>query len=130
MIEKAIFSKLSGSNAISALVADRIYPVFLPEKSTLPAIVFRRVSTAGANLSHSGTSGKLTSEFEIECYARDVTVVKNVALAVRKTFSGFSGIVSGLVIHRASVDNEYDDYDFESGLYTVPVEVFIMHDEE
>jgi hypothetical protein len=129
MIEQAIFARLTGFPEVSSIVGDRIFPVFLPEKSILPAIVFRRVSTTGADLSHSGTSGKLTSEFEVESYAREVSVAKSLAMAVRKAFSGFSGTVAGVKVHRAAVDNEFDDYDFESGLYTIPVQVFLMHDE-
>jgi hypothetical protein len=129
MIEKAIFNRLTTFAEVSNLVGTRVYPVFLPEKTTMPAIVFRRVSTNGAFVSHSGTSGTLTSEFEVESYAKEVSVAKSLATAVRKAFSGFSGTVAGVTIYRASVDNEYDDYDFESGLYTIPIEVYLMHDE-
>lgn len=129
MIEKALFQKLSTTAAITALVGNRIYPVFLPEKTPVPAIVFLRVSTEGAAISHTKSSGKLTSFFEVGCYGKDIQVAKNLAKLVRSTLSGFSGTVAGLVIHRSEVQNEFDDYDFDTGLFTVPVEVALTHDE-
>lgn len=129
MIEKALFQKLSTTSAITAIVGSRIFPVFLPEKTVLPAIVFLRVSTTGAAISHTKSSGKLTSNFEVGCYGKDIQVAKNLAKLVRSALSGFSGTVAGIVIHRAEVENEFDDYDFETGLYTVPVEVSLTHDE-
>lgn len=129
MIEKALFQKLSTTAAITAIVGNRIYPVFLPEKTPVPAIVFLRVSTEGAAISHTKSSGKLTSSFEVGCYGKDIQVAKNLAKLVRNALSGFSGTVAGLVIHRAEVQNEFDDYDFDTGLFTVPVEVALTHDE-
>jgi hypothetical protein len=129
MIEKALFQKLSTTAAITAIVGNRIYPVFLPEKTPIPAIVFLRVSTEGAAISHTKSSGKLTSSFEVGCYGKDIQVAKNLAKLVRNTLSGFSGTVAGLVIHRSEVQNEFDDYDFDTGLFTVPVEVALTHDE-
>lgn len=129
MIDKTVFAMLSRIPEVTREVGTRIFPVFLPEKNPLPAVVFRRVSTTGAISTHSGTSGKVTSEFEVECYGKDITIVKNLAKAVRRTFSGFSGSVGGNTVHRAWVDNEFDDYDFESGTYTIPLEVYLTHDE-
>ena len=130
MIEKALFDKVSAAAEISAIVGSRIYPVFLPEKVTPPALVFVRVSTEGAVLSHDGTNGIITSGFEISCLSKTVSEVKTLARLVRREFSGFSGTVSGVKIYRSSVESEFDDYDYETGLYSVPVEIFLTHDEE
>ena len=39
-IGQYIYSKLSGTTAVTDLVSTRIYPVFLPQNASLPAIVF------------------------------------------------------------------------------------------
>lgn len=39
-IGQYIYSKLSGTTAVTDLVSTRIYPVFLPQSASLPAIVF------------------------------------------------------------------------------------------
>lgn len=130
MIEKAIFSKLTTTQTIAAIVGTRVFPVFLPEKTALPALVFRRVSTEGAALSHSGPSGLVTSEFDVECYSKELASAKTLAVQVRKTFSGWSGTAAGVVVHRSMVDDEFDDYDFESGLYTIVIQIFLTHHED
>lgn len=43
--ETEIFTALSGAAGVTALVAQRIYPDVLPEKTTYPAVVFARVRT-------------------------------------------------------------------------------------
>lgn len=130
MIEKALYEKLTASPDIAQIVGTRVYPVFLPEKVQTPALVFVRVSTDGAFLSHDGTNGIITSGFEISCLSKTVTEAKALARLVRRELSGFSGTVSGVKIYRASVDGEFDDYDYETGLYSVPIEVYLTHDED
>lgn len=43
--ETEVFAALSGDAGVTALVAQRIYPDVLPEKSAYPAVVFARVRT-------------------------------------------------------------------------------------
>lgn len=130
MIEKFIFAKLSQSSDVAAVVQNRIYPVFLPENIPMPSLVFVRVSTAGAILSHDGSNGIITSGFEISCLSKNLAEVKNLARLVRREFSGFSGTVAGVKVYRSFVETEFDDYDFETGLYNIPVEIYLTHDED
>lgn len=130
MIEKALRKKLISTQTIAQIIGTRVYPIMLPEKAILPALSFGRVSTEGARLSHSGSTGILTSVFEVGCIAKDVEVAKQLARLIRGTFSGFSGSVDGYKIYRTSVENEFDEYDPETGTYQVPVEIYLTHDEE
>lgn len=129
MIEKALFAKLSGTTSITNIVGSRIFPVFLPEKTQLPALVYLRLSTDGAALTHSGTSNIVSTTFEVGCYSKDVVQAKTLAKTIRAALKGFSGSAAGIVIHRTEVENEFDDYDFDTGLFTVPVEITLTHDE-
>lgn len=130
MIERALRQRLLETQEITQIVGSKVFPIMLPEKVTLPALVFGRVSTEGSRLSHSGTTGIVTSGFEIGCIAKDVEVAKRLARLVRSAFSGFSGSIEGFKIYRATVENEFDEYDPETGTYQVPVEVYLTHDEE
>lgn len=129
MIEKAIFKLLTDTTAISQIVGSRVFPVILPENAALPAIVFGRVSTNGAPLSHDGSTGIVTSYFEITAIAKDVQIAKTLSTQIRKRFSGFTGKVDGFSIFRASVESESDEYDVETGTYQIPVEVYLTHKE-
>lgn len=44
-VEEALYAKLEGTAAVSALVGTRIYPLRMPDKVTLPAIRYQRVDT-------------------------------------------------------------------------------------
>ena len=130
MIEKALRKRLISTQNLTQIIGSRVYPIMLPEKAVLPALTFGRVSTDGASLSHSGSTGIITSVFEIGCIAKDVEVAKQLARLVRAVFSGFSGTVDGYRIYRANVENEFDEYDPETGTYQVPIEIYLTHDEE
>lgn len=130
MIERALREKLLSTQKLTQIVGQRVYPIMLPEKVPLPALVFGRVSTQGSFLSHSGSTGIMTSVFEVGCIAKDVQVAKELARLIRATFSGFHGSIEGFKIYRTTVENEFDEFDPETGTYQVPVEIFLTHDEE
>lgn len=64
-IEEAIFSQLSNNAGVSALVASRIYPMFLDDDVVEPAIYYRRITTDVAYAAHDDTSPILSATFEI-----------------------------------------------------------------
>jgi hypothetical protein len=129
MIEKALRQKLVSNQEITQIVGTRVYPIMLPEKVALPALVFGRVSTNGSALSHSGSTGVVTTTFEVGCIAKDVEIAKKLARLIRASFSGFAGSIDGYRIYRTTVENEFDEYDPETGTFQVPIEIYLTHDE-
>jgi hypothetical protein len=89
MIETSLFTLLSTSAAVSALVGTRVYPATLPKDPTLPAVVYHFVG--GNNAPTMGTSGKQRSRLQINCYGETYSDAITLRKAVVQTLAGYSG---------------------------------------
>lgn len=133
MFEEALFTYLSNEPAITARVADRIFPDRLPEKVTLPAISFHRVD-ARRIYTHDPFEEAdpwVTAREQFDCWGRDPLEAMEVGQAVLATLSGFSGPLSGeLSVGSSFVVDEVDLYEADTGWYRRVVDVSISYEEE
>jgi len=129
MIDAAIFTKLTTTAGITALVSSRVYPMRLPQGVTFPAISFDRVSTDVRDLTHNGTNQTAQGTFQFSCFAEDPKTVKQVAAAVVSALHGWKGTVSGEKIFRSMVLNETDLFDEDMAIFQVAIDVAIMYRE-
>jgi hypothetical protein len=88
-IESAIYARLSGFAALSALVAARIYPSEAPSNPTAPYVVFRRVSDFRPAAMGSDT-GIVRARFQID--------------SVAEAASGASAYSTALAVRQAAMD--------------------------
>jgi len=91
MIQTDVYETLSGDQAISDLVADRIYPRRLPQNVIIPAVVYT-INEINPVRSLSGESGLDNGIVEIICWAKEYSSAQALAVAVRAAFvdSGFA----------------------------------------
>ncbi len=111
-IEIAIRARLAGFAGLSALVGTRIYPNFIPEGSTLPAIAYEvisaeRESAMGADIG--------TSHFRIQLTIfatsySETGQLLDVATQTRLALQRFSGTVAGVEICNIFIENDLDIY--------------------
>jgi hypothetical protein len=75
---------------VNAIVSNRIYPMVLAQKATLPAIRYQRISGIPEH-SHDGVSGFEVAVMQVDCYAE--TYLGAIALrdAVQAGMDGFNG---------------------------------------
>jgi len=126
-IQSELFTKLSGTAGVSALVATRIRPVKLPHGYTLPAIVYTRITSP--RIYHlGGASGRTRTRFQIDSWATTEAAASNVADAVRAALSGFNGTLTTLkaVIH---LEREQDQYDADAEAFGVSQDYIFNHTE-
>ncbi len=67
--ETSAYSALSGAGAVTALVDTRIYPDFVPQEKTLPAIAIARTETEYVTTIHSGTPVAAEVTLDVHCMA-------------------------------------------------------------
>jgi hypothetical protein len=66
-----IFAELEADRAVVALVADRIFPDELPQKTPLPAIVYQVITDVPENtFTGSADTRRRQARLQIDCYAR------------------------------------------------------------
>lgn len=101
-LEDAFYTLLMGDTDIINIIGSgenaRLYPIFLPQNITFPALHFSRVNTDRI-YSMSGPSCLASALFQIESYSnKTAEEVKNLSEVVRKVLEGFRGVVGNMNI--------------------------------
>lgn len=108
---------LAAATGVTALVSTRIYPVFLPQHPTYPAISYQRISSSGQD----GTSNRKLSRWQINCWASTYAGAQALAAAVKAALEEYhSGDIAW-----ARVENESDDYDDDVKTYRIILDVML-----
>lgn len=131
MIEEALFKHLKAHAGLSALVSSRIYPMVMPQKTSMPAVTFQRISTP-REYTHGGYSGLAHPLFQISCWGEKYKDTRAVAEQVRlalQAYVGTMGGTGGVEVQASFQENEIDFYDPGANLYHVPVDFRIWHKE-
>lgn len=112
-LEGALYSKLSTTAAITALVSTRIYPVKLPEAVTYPAVTYQFV--AGRSIqaqSPGGHAGHAT--VQITAWADSYKAARNILAAILHAIDGQKFTLDGTDVTVTGKDGDRD-LDYTSG---------------
>lgn len=120
-IANLVYSKLSGDAGVSALVSARVYPVILPQAPTLPAVSYQRIS----NTEQNGTSSLRETRYQVDCWDDDFAGVQSLADAVKAALEEWIDRDQSPGVAMARVIGEFDDYEPETDLYRVSVDVMV-----
>ena len=113
---------LAENAGVSSIVSTRIYPLKLPQNPTYEAISYQRISNTGQD----GTSTLRQSRWQINCWASTYGEAQALATAVKDALEEYVAISETPGINMARVVNELDDWDEESDVYRVMIDV-ILH---
>lgn len=117
-----LYSALAGAAGVSTLVSNRIYPVLLPQSPTYPAISVQRIS----NSPQQGSTSVRETRYQVNCWAATYAAAQSAAAAVKATLEEYTATATTPRIKMSLVVNEMDDYDSETGVYRVIVEVIFF----
>lgn len=124
ILEQGLFAFLSADTAISAIVADRIFPL-MQRGDAQPSLVYSRVAAQRTQRLCNTTDPALRGAFQIDSYAKTYEEVKELADIVRQTLVDFAGDMGGTHVSTVILDTEIDMLDPEPGLYRVLQTYFI-----
>lgn len=132
MIENALgYSFLNGAYT-QPLVDLRVWPVKAAQNPTYPAIVYNRI-TSPRDHSMEGSSGFVTSLFQIDCLAKSYKAAMQLAEAVRLELDGFRGQMGQAPdvtdIDAIFLDDERDSYNDELDCYCRQLDFTIEYQE-
>jgi len=119
VLEEGIAAFLIADATIGGVVANRIYPMMMPQKVTLPCLTYQRISTPRI-VTHdsSGATGDLTSpRFQFDAWAETQKEAKAISDALRTVLHGKTGATGGVTIRAALAENEAPEFDPDSELY-------------
>jgi hypothetical protein len=113
---------LAGNVGVTAIVGTRIYPLKLPQNPTYEAISYQRISNTGQD----GTSTLRQSRWQFNCWAATYGDGQTLATAVKAALEEYINLLGIPGINMARVVNELDDWDEDSEVYRVMIDV-ILH---
>jgi len=131
VLEEGIAAFLIADATIHAVVADRIYPMMMPQNVTLPCLTYQRISTPRI-ITHdsSGATGDLTNpRFQFDAWGATQKSTKLISDALRAVLHGKTGAMGGVTIRAALADNEAPDFDPDSELYRSRSDYIIWQEE-
>ena len=123
-LESKLFTLMPAHAGLGALIAERFYPIDLPQSPTLPAVVYRRITTA-RTYSQDGYSNLQRSRFQFDCWAGTQLEVIELEAQVIAAIHSLSS--DGISV--AFVQNNFDMSEPLSQTYRRPVDAFIWYGE-
>ena len=127
-VEEALWSVVTGDDAVKALIGARLFPLVIPEDATLPAAAYQRIS-GPRMLAHDGPTGLAMGRFQFTATATTYAAAKGVIGAIRECLDGYQGTVDGEEIEVAAVEGEYDGYGQIATYATVRLDTFVVYKE-
>ncbi len=128
-IEQALFDKISTTPAISALVADRIYPRELPQEVDYPALTYFRVDTPRYD-ALDGPAGLAKPRFQIGIFSDSFEDLPTISKQLRTALNGFGGAVDDFTIQAVTLEDERDEaYEPETKTFQRILDFIVWHNE-
>lgn len=112
--ETSAYDALKNAPSVTALVDTRIYPDFVPEEKTLPAIAISRADTDYINTIHSNVPLGALVTLEVWCMAKTRAEAENLASVAAAALTIFS------------LRNRSPDFDAESAVFATVLTVVVL----
>lgn len=130
-ISEAIYSLVTGTAGVAALIGDRLYPGRQPDApaagaTTYPCITYDRLS-AKREYSHGGDSRLPHPRFQFSVWDPEYSAARAAATALIEAISGYRGTVGGVVIQAVFVENDQETFEPEAKLHRVLVDAVVWH---
>lgn len=134
MIKASLYEFMTDDAGVSALIADRVYPMLIPPEawsgsSVKPCAVYQRIGVE-RDVTLCGTTTLARSTFQIDAYATSYETADTVARAIKTALIDTHGDMAGTYVHACRLDTEFDLLDPEPGLFRTSMTFSIWHDGE
>lgn len=118
MIPQMVFQKLTTDPGLSALIAERAYPLVLPQAPTMPALTYRKISDTGL----AQTAAVHRDRYQITVYALTYLAAQAVAAALQNALENWTSAN----IRSALKVNHVDIYDDDTKLFIVITDYLLV----
>lgn len=119
-IGNLLYSRLTTHAGTSALISTRCYPLTLPQKPTLPALVYQQISSAP----NQGTSTLHRDRYQISCWASTYSGAVALATQVQSALEEHTDTDQTPYLKMTYRVNSLDDYDPDDELYRVILDYY------
>jgi len=113
MIKDSIYNFLKNDSGVSSLVGTRIYPTFLPQDVTLPAITYTRISATNDLIAHR------VERFQITAFAKTNKECEMIKEALNSCLNRFKGDLEGLPMKFVSLVGIYEMFEPDTKIHSI-----------
>ena len=111
---KAIYNLLSSASAVTDIVANRIYPLRVPDKTAFPCITYQTISNVPYNSKSGFTSYQ--SRVQVNVFENDYNNAFILSDAIKTALADKVGTFGGVVVQGTKFLNQIDqEEDFADG---------------
>lgn len=116
-IGEDIYTTLSSDGTVAGLVSTRIYPMWIKQDATYPAITFLQI-TSTPQLSVVGPTGLTNYIFQFDCWDKSYSGVQTLSAAV-------IAAINGATLFRSNQNSAQDFFDPEYEVHRKSVDFSI-----
>lgn len=127
-IEQVIESKLTAHSGLSALISTRLYPLLLPQRPTLPAVTYQRISTMTIPTRDEPHASLGRPRFQFNVWAATFASARAVAQQLRVALPTLQQ-ASNPRVDVALLQDDQDVYEADTGKWQAILDAFIWHEE-
>ena len=120
--ESSLFTYLSAQTSLTALVSTRIYPVIMPQSTTMPAISYEKISHHRFSGAVNGQYGLCSPIYEFQIMATTYASVQAIATVMRSIFKNFSGTMGDIEVQLAKIISDDVGFDEKTNIYYSQIE--------
>lgn len=120
-LEEAVYAYLISQQNVHTKIADRLYPLLLPQKCQLPAVAYTLISMDRTPALQKDT-GFVKETLQFSCHARSYKEAVSVIQLLRSALQDFSGEMSGVFVGAVLVESEMMDYESKTDTYSAIIE--------
>ena len=105
---EALYTKLSTGTLTTSLGSTNIYPMVIPQESTLPAVTYQEISEPWVH-AMGNDPGLRSPRYQVSIWSTTYNQVKSVVKIVRELLQDFTGNLGGSVpVQRIFFEDETD----------------------
>lgn len=125
-----VYSLLSTATPVTAIVADRIFPVVARERQPTPMIVYETVTSVPVGAIDAYTATHLTrTRVQVNVLTADYAVLRTLRDAVVAALRFQRGTIAGAVVHSILLDIEQpDQFDPALLVYMRGIDFLVTHE--
>lgn len=113
-IKAGLYSFLTGSTPIAAVVGTRVYPMLVPQGAAYPAITYQIVSNNHIR-SHGGSSQLAYVRVQINSWAATAAAADSLQELIRNRMDGYAGTMGSVTVQSCFLDGERDAFEPSPG---------------
>lgn len=115
---------LLASDAVKAIVADRVNPGIGPQGGKLPDIVVDRIS-GGPTYALTRSTAMTSSRIQVECRARSFTEAEKLGATVIKALQNYRGKIGDLRVTIQASGSDYSDHADDASVFRRMVDFYV-----